>query len=190
MGTENAKARVLIVDDNPANRLAFEITLERDHVVLLAETGRQALELAEREEVEVVLIDIRMPIMDGYEVAAELRRRERTRHTPILFTSAVERTPHHVARGFEAGATDFILSPVDPDLLRGKVRQLVETHRRRKTLKGKILELSDVLRGLRAELARTLPHDQALSRHIRQLEELSEALRRQSVGLESEPRRA
>src|SRR6185436_2524289 len=84
------KPRVLVVDDRDANRYAFETVLEKEFSVTLAASGKQALELCRREEFAVIVLDVRMPEMDGFETAEALRRNEKTRVTPIIFTSAYE----------------------------------------------------------------------------------------------------
>src|SRR5262245_58482935 len=99
------KPRVLIVDDTPANRYAFQSLLEEDYTVYIAGTGRRALELARIEEFAVILLDVRMPEMDGFETAERLRRLDKVRFTPILFTSAYDKTMGQLTRGYVAGAT-------------------------------------------------------------------------------------
>src|SRR5688500_17277247 len=121
MSPQPTKPRILIVDDHPANRLAYETVLEGGYTIFLAESGPQALELTRRVEFAVILLDVRMPEMDGYETAVQLRRRDTTRHTPIVFTSAIDQSLSHVNRGFGVGATDYIFSPVDPEFLKFKV---------------------------------------------------------------------
>src|SRR5262245_35215796 len=108
MTPQPSKPRVLVVDDNEANRAAFESVLERDYTVRLASTGERALQLALTEEFAVILLDVRMPGMDGFETAELLRKRESTRHTPIIFLSAYDQTILQAKRAYVAGATDFI----------------------------------------------------------------------------------
>ncbi|HEX7899620.1 MAG TPA: response regulator [Planctomycetota bacterium] len=145
-----SKQRVLIVDDNPANRLAFEVVLEKDFDVRLAESGLQAIELAQREEFAVILLDVRMPDMDGFETATRLRRLEGTKHTSIIFTSAVEQSQAHVYRGFSVGATDYLFSPVEPEVLKFKVSVYAEFYARDEALRAQIAQLNDVVSALRA----------------------------------------
>src|SRR5690242_15235878 len=121
MTPQPIKPRVLIVDDHPANRRAFESLLESDYSVAVAATGYQALALTLRDDYAVILLDVKMPGMDGFEVAELLRRRERTKYTPIVFISAFDQTVLQLKKGFVAGATDFVFSPVDEDLLKYKV---------------------------------------------------------------------
>jgi len=147
---DGRKQRVLIVDDNPANLLAFEVVLEKEFDVQLARSGRQAIELAQREDFAVILLDVRMPEMDGFETATRLRRLERTKHTSIIFTSAVEQSQAHVTRGFSVGATDYLFSPVEPDYLKFKVSVYAEFFARDQALRQQIAQLNDVVASLRA----------------------------------------
>jgi CheY-like chemotaxis protein len=142
------------VDDHAANRYAFETVLEQEFDVTLAESGRQALELCQREDFAVIVLDVRMPEMDGFETADALRRREKTRVTPIVFTSAYEQTTAQMTRGYVSGATDFLFSPVDPDLLRLKVSTYAQIHLRHEALRRNVERLHEELGSLHAELAR------------------------------------
>src|SRR5436190_3186372 len=101
--TMSNRPRVLIVDDHEANRYAFEAVLEKDFDVLLADSGKQALDLCERQDFDVIVLDVRMPEMDGFDVAEGLRSRERTRVTPIVFTSAYDQTLAQMTRGYVSG---------------------------------------------------------------------------------------
>jgi len=148
------KPSVLVVDDHIANRYAFEIVLEKDFRVILAASGKQALELCQREDFAVIVLDVRMPEMDGFETAEALRKCDRTKVTPIVFTSAYEQTMTQMSRGYVSGATDFLFSPVDPDLLRLKVATYAQMHLRQEALRRNVEELNEALRALHAELAR------------------------------------
>jgi CheY-like chemotaxis protein len=170
MTPQPAKPRVLIVDDHPANRRAFESLLEERYSVGVAATGHQALELTLRDDYAVILMDVRMPGMDGFEVAELLRKRERTRHTPIIFISAFDQTILQVKRGYVAGATDFIFSPVDEDLLQLKVQTYVQIFLRNEVLRLKIWELESTLTSLRAEFDRLDPSRAVLQQRIGHLE--------------------
>lgn len=147
------KPRVLIVDDSPANRMAFEAVLEKDFTVTLAESGDQALEFCRRQEFAVIVLDVRMPGMNGFDTAEALRKREATRATPIIiFTSAYEQTMQHVTRGFVAGATDFLFAPVEPDLLRLKVKTYAQIYLQHEALRQKVRQLDAALADLHAVL--------------------------------------
>jgi len=121
---------VLIVDDSPANLEAFSCVLQGEgYELVTASSGQEALKLALRREFSVILLDVRMPGMDGIETATFLRA-GRGRFTPIIFVSAFENTPFQVERGYLAGAIDYLFKPVDPDLLKRKVAALVDFYLR------------------------------------------------------------
>lgn len=141
------RPRVLIVDDHPANRVAFGTILEgpkRD--VDLAASAHEALHLTAERDYAVLLIDLRMPGMDGAELATHLRSRPRTYHTPIIFMSAYDTMPPQVSSGLLAGAFDFILTPVQPDVIIRKVEAFEAMQRSRH-------QLVQHIRSLEAELA-------------------------------------
>jgi CheY-like chemotaxis protein len=128
-GSDEVPVRILIVDDTPANLLAYREILSRpDWTVVTVENGGDALQEALKGDLAVVLLDVRMPGMDGLETARLLRSRERLRFTPIVFMSAYDRMPNDVAHGYLAGGIDYLFSPVDGDLLRFKVGACVELY--------------------------------------------------------------
>lgn len=175
------KPNVLVVDDNPANLLARELVLEKDYDVALASSGPQAIDMSEREDFAVILLDVRMPVMDGFQTAVELRRRGRTRFTPIIFTSAVDTTQSHVNLGFALGATDYLLDPVDSDFLKFKVTAYCQTFLRDQALRERIDQLKDLVRIFRAELDKAYPKEGALRARIVDLESAIEKLRRPTL---------
>ena len=177
----SGKPRVLVVDDNAANRLAFESILETDYSVVLADSGLEALELCRRLDFAVIVLDVRMPGMDGFETAEALRGREKTRSTPIIFTSAYDQTLAAMTRGYVAGATDYLLSPVEPDLLKMKVATYAQIQLRYEAFRLKIQELENLLQSLRAELAKRVPGELGLKQRIRELEAAVAELNRQSL---------
>lgn len=179
MTPQPEKPRVLIVDDHPANRRAFESLLETDYTVHLAASGFQALELTLREEYAVVLLDVKMPGMDGFEVAELLRRRERTKHTPIVFISAFDQTVLQVKKGFVAGATDFIFSPVDEELLKFKVATYVQIYLRNESLRFRIHDLERTVAALREELRAHGSADTAIMGRIKSLDGIIDELKRE-----------
>jgi PleD family two-component response regulator len=169
------RVKVLVVDDNPANRLAFEVVLEPDYDVRLAGSGRQALEAARRHEFAVIVLDVRMPEMDGFETAWRLRQMESARFTTILFTSAIDKTLPDVLQGLKAGGIDYLFSPVDPDLLKSKVDACCRLYRMTLTLRKQVDELNAVL----LALEKTLTPNDALQAEIERLGAVNEELRRQ-----------
>jgi signal transduction histidine kinase len=120
---------VLIVDDNADKLLALEsILLTLDVNIVTAQSGREALRRLLERDVAVILLDVRMPGMDGFETAALIRQRERSAHTPIIFVTAFGEEMQ-VAVGYSLGAVDYILAPVVPEILRTKVSVLVDLYR-------------------------------------------------------------
>ncbi|HEY2797403.1 MAG TPA: response regulator [Thermoanaerobaculia bacterium] len=121
---------ILAVDDNAGKLLALSTVLSELPVeVVTADSGREALRLLLRQEFAVILLDVHMPGMDGFETASLIRQRKNTEHTPIIFvTSFPDDT--HAARGYSLGAVDYILAPVDPEVLKTKVLVFVELYRK------------------------------------------------------------
>ncbi len=124
---------VLLVDDRPENLLALTAVLEPLDVRLVsAGSGEEALRALLAEDFAVVLLDVQMPGMDGFETAGYIRGRERSARTPIIFLTAVSTDISQVLRGYEAGAVDYVLKPFDPVVLRSKVAVFGELERHRR----------------------------------------------------------
>jgi signal transduction histidine kinase len=124
-------AKILAVDDDPANLLALEAMLtDLGQPVVCAGSGEEALRHLLKDDFAVILLDVLMPGMDGYETAALIRGRDKTRHVPIIFLSAMNKEPAHLERGYNAGAVDFVFKPIDPLILRSKVAVFVELQKR------------------------------------------------------------
>lgn len=118
---------VLIVDDTTANLLAFSAILKQLPCrIVLAASGREALHCALAEDFSLILMDVRMPEMNGFETAELIRKRERTRNTPILFLSAFEAPALHLFASFIGGRIDFLSSPVDAETLLRKVSSYLQ----------------------------------------------------------------
>src|SRR5881396_1121927 len=123
------RTSILIVDDSPEKIVALESILEElGQDIVKATSGREALRHLLTRDFAVVLLDVRMPVMDGFETATLIRQRSRTEHTPIIFVTAFG-DETHVARGYSLKAVDYLLTPVVPDVLRTKVSVFVELFR-------------------------------------------------------------
>lgn len=123
--------KVLAVDDNAANLLALEAMLAPlQHVLVKAQSGTAALREVLHTEFALILLDVQMEGLDGFTTAELIRARARSRHIPIMFITATDRDQRLVARGYNVGAVDYIQKPVDPDILRSKVRVFLELHRK------------------------------------------------------------
>jgi len=121
------RARVLAVDDRRENLMALQAILEGLPIDLVSvPSGEDALKRLLSEDYAVILLDAHMPGMDGFETAGHIKQRERTRHIPILFLTAVDYDPHLAFRGYQAGAVDYITKPFDPWVLRSKVAVFVD----------------------------------------------------------------
>jgi len=120
------KVKILLVDDRPANLLTLESILEDlGQDMVKASSGKEALRHLLKEDYAVILLDVKMPEMDGFETAALIRERERSRHTPIVFLTA-HKDDEQLFRGYYAGAVDFLYKPINPEVLRSKVSVFVD----------------------------------------------------------------
>ena len=157
------KPKVFIVDDKPANHLALAAVLEEDHELRFANSGPEAIEMLERSpDVDVILMDVHMPEMDGFECALRIKKTERIRDIPIIFITAVYQDDPFVKRGYEVGGIDYFNKPFDPDILRMKLAAYAGFRLREELLREREL-------------------------HIRESEELVRVGRKLSVLLESLP---
>ena len=121
------RVSILLVDDQPANLLALEAMLQDlGQTLVKAGSGREALKWLLTNDCAVILLDVKMPEMDGFETAELIRQRERSRHTPIIFLTAADRTHTHAVRGYAIGAVDYLVKPVVPEFVRSKVAVFVE----------------------------------------------------------------
>ncbi|HSA51611.1 MAG TPA: response regulator [Yinghuangia sp.] len=138
------KAKILLVDDRQENLLALEAILSAlDQTLVRAHSGEEALKALLTDEFAVILLDVQMPGMDGFETAAHIKRREKTRDIPIIFLTAINHGPHHTFRGYAAGAVDYISKPFDPWVLRAKVAVFVDLYKKNCQLR----EQAALLRG-------------------------------------------
>ncbi|TXL85200.1 response regulator [Streptomyces sp. NBC_01725] len=174
------KAKILLVDDRPENLLALEAILSAlDQTLVRASSGEEALKALLTDDFAVILLDVQMPGMDGFETAAHIKRRERTRDIPIIFLTAINHGPHHTFRGYAAGAVDYISKPFDPWVLRAKVSVFVELYMKNCQLKeqaellrlqlagaGEVKEPAGLLAELSARLAAVEEQAEALSKQL------------------------
>jgi signal transduction histidine kinase len=132
----NQMINILLVDDNENNLLSMEVVLERDNYTFYrATSGREALRiLLKEEDFSLILLDVKMPIMDGYETAALIYERDKLRQVPIIFITAHDYEEAAIFKGYEAGAVDFIRKPFNPEMLRSKVAVFTELYRKNQLL--------------------------------------------------------
>ena len=123
------KAKVLIVDDDERTTMAVWSALEQlGQTLIVANSGGEALQHLLHDDFAVILLDVNMPDMDGYEVAGYVRKRKRTSHIPIVFLTALYRDDTHLLQAYSAGAVDMVFKPVDPQILRSKVKVFVDLY--------------------------------------------------------------
>ncbi len=163
--TQPQKAKILLVDDRPANLLALEAILEDlGQDLVKATSGKEALRHILNDDFAVILLDVNMPEMDGFEAATLIRERERSRHTPILFVTA-HKDDEHLFRGYYAGAVDFLYKPINPEVLRSKVSVFVDL-----SIKSDLLQKhATMLETRNSELERSIRERQRAEDEVRRL---------------------
>jgi len=161
--SNDGKVRILAVDDNPAKLLALSAVLsELKETVVTASSGRDALRLLLQQEFAVVLLDVHMPGMDGFETAALMRQRKSSEHTPIIFvTSYPDET--HASRGYSLGAVDYILAPIQPEILQTKIGVFVELFRKTQQTRSQAESLEERARQLHRLTQASIAINSALS---------------------------
>ena len=174
---EVPRARVLLVDDDERNLLAVATVLEDLGEVVSAKSGEEALRHLLKGEFAVILLDVYMPGMDGYETAQIIRERDQTKGIPIVFLSAVNKEAEHLLRGYSMGAVDYVFKPVDPIILRSKVAVFVDLFEKSKEIERKARQEQALLdANLRANAER-----------LRAEQELRRAEQRQAAIIQSLP---
>jgi CheY-like chemotaxis protein len=142
------KQSILMVDDHPENLLVLERSLEDlDLDLVTATSGNDALALVLEKDFALVLLDVQMPGMDGYEVAELMRQFEKSKYIPIIFITANDPGDQQVFRGYESGAVDFLFKPIVPEVLRSKVSVFADLHRQRTIIQQQVEEIR-ALRGI------------------------------------------
>lgn len=151
---EVPRAKILLIDDQRPNLLALEAILESlDQQLVSATSGRDALRHLLEDDFAVILLDVQMPDLDGYETAQLIRSRERSRFTPLMFITAYDRPDFSVIKAYATGAVDYLVKPVVPEILRAKVASFVEVFQKTEQVKRQAIELEAANRRLAAESA-------------------------------------
>jgi PAS domain S-box-containing protein len=157
------RTRILLVDDNPDNLFSLNAVLEPlNEEILMAHSGEEALRLCLEHDFAAILLDVRMPRLDGFETAEFIRARKRSRHTPILFLTAY-RSDEQLFRGYDLGAVDFLFRPVVPEVLQSKVKVFVELSRNNELLQRRAAELARAEQKFRS-LLESAPDAKVISR--------------------------
>jgi diguanylate cyclase (GGDEF)-like protein/PAS domain S-box-containing protein len=173
MMNEVNSINILIVDDRTENLVALEALLEAPGVNLIkCLSGEEALKYVLKEECALILLDVQMPGLDGYETARIIKSRVRSRDTPIIFITAINKEPEHVYSGYSLGAIDYLFKPFDPDILKLKVDQLIKLYLNAKEIQKQaalLLEKTKALESANKELFRVtcdLQKSEALHRLV------------------------
>ncbi|MGW2957888.1 response regulator [Streptomyces sp. NPDC001220] len=185
------RAGILLVDDMEDNLIALEAVLgSLNEPIVRARSGEEAMKALLRRRFAVVLLDIRMPGMDGFETAANIKRLDQTKDVPIIFLTGAEEDAGYAFRGYATGAADYLTKPFDPWVLRAKVNVFLELHRKNQQLQALLTreqadfsELSKRLAVLEDHLSQDGPLDAAALRA--EVGELRQLIRPQGGG---EPR--
>ncbi|MDF1759470.1 MAG: EAL domain-containing protein [Coxiellaceae bacterium] len=149
-GNDESLAKVLVVDDRPENLVAMAKVLKPLNVeIIKANSGNEAISLTFDHDFSLVLLDVQMPEMDGFEVAALLRQQERTNTIPIIFVTAISKDQKHVFDGYELGAVDYLFKPIETKVLLSKVNVFIELYNERR---GQLKELVVELKAAKDEL--------------------------------------
>lgn len=135
MSTE--KPNILLVDDRPENLLAMEAALEELHCqVFKVTSGQEALLMVLKHEFALILLDVQMPEMDGFETAKLIHGKKDLKHIPIIFITAISKEQKYIQKGYEVGAENYLFKPIEPDVLRGKVKVVLDYQRYRQKLEA------------------------------------------------------
>ena len=168
MTSTQPPASILAVDDDAKSLLALQGLLGDDALnVVTASSGDEALRWVLREDFAVILLDARMPGVDGFEAARLIRERERSRHTPIIFLTAAYEDAVSITRGYEAGAVDYLVKPLQPEILKSKINVFVELYRKNASLRQ---EINDRIRA-EQELRASQQALRALAAHVQLVRE-------------------
>ncbi|MFJ8936016.1 two-component system response regulator [Streptomyces sp. NPDC102365] len=181
------RASILLVDDMEDNLIALEAVLgSLNEPLVRARSGEEAMKALLRQRFAVVLLDIRMPGMDGFETAANIKRLDQTKDVPIIFLTGTDSDAGYAFRGYATGAADYLTKPFDPWVLRAKVTVFLDLHRKNQQLErmlareeAQLDELTRRLHAIESSVAADGPADRAeLRQHVRHMEDLLHEMRR------------
>jgi CheY-like chemotaxis protein len=135
MSGESEEIKILLVDDLPQNLLALEAALEGcGYTLFKAASGEDALRLVIKHDFDLILLDVQMPNMDGFETARLIHGKKGFRNVPIIFITAISKEPQYVHKGYEMGAENYLFKPIDPDELQRKVNVVLQHKKYEKKL--------------------------------------------------------
>ncbi|WP_111656621.1 response regulator [Isoalcanivorax indicus] len=136
------RQNILVVDDHRENLIALEAILEApNRNLVMATSGNEALQLALKQDFSLVLLDVQMPEMDGFEVAELMRQNRRTRSIPIIFVTAISKEQSYVFKGYQAGAVDYLFKPIDQQILEAKVNVFLDLDMQKRKLQQAVVQM-------------------------------------------------
>jgi diguanylate cyclase (GGDEF)-like protein/PAS domain S-box-containing protein len=169
---ESNLPKILIVDDHVTNLVALEAILQDLNIELVrANTGDEALFELLNQEFALVLLDVQMPGMDGFEVAELMRSHNKTMTIPIIFVTAISKEQQHIFKGYESGAVDYLFKPLNPDILLSKVKIFLELYLQKESLRQIVKQLEDKNQQLKHEINERIKAEQQLSKLAKAVEQ-------------------
>ncbi len=157
------KINILLVDDKPENLLALECLLDSPDLTIQKTTsGNEALGLMLEHDFALVILDVQMPEMDGFETAELMKRSDKTKNIPIIFVTAVNKDQEYIFKGYAAGAVDYLFKPLDPDILKSKVKIFLDLHKQRKLLERRTEDLEKTVAQLKKANEKILEQEKAV----------------------------
>ena len=173
------KVNILVVDDRPENLLALGAILETSsHNLVKALSGEEALKCVLYHDFAVILMDVQMPGMNGFEAAAIIRERKRSRHTPIIFLTAIDKSENRVVTGYQLGAVDYLFKPVVPEILQSKVEVFVDLFKKTEEIKQQAAKLATANQQLAEEIIQRRQAEE-------QVNKLNQDLQQRAIDLEA-----
>ena len=171
------KANILLVDDHPENLLALETVLAGlGQNLVRADSSMAALRCVLKQDFAVILLDVQMPEMDGFEAASLIRERERSKHTPIIFLTAIGKSDPDVFKGYSVGAVDYLFKPFTPEILKSKVAVFVELFKMRERVQQQAEQMTAMNQKLEQEIGERQRVEAEIQRHSTQLEAANKEL--------------
>jgi len=175
---EMEKANILIVDDKPENLLALESILDNPQIQLYkATSGNEALALVLEYDFALILLDVQMPDIDGFETAELMRGNKKTKHIPIIFVTAINKDQKYVFKGYETGAVDYLFKPLDPEILKSKVEVFLNLYNQKKLIKKQSLELEHKVTELNAAFLELQKKEKLLKQQADELAAINQDLK-------------
>ncbi len=176
--SSNEKTDVLLVDDKLENLVALEGILDDPKLRLhKATSGNEALSMILEHDFALVLMDVQMPEMDGFETAELMRGKEKSKHIPIIFVTAINKDQKYVFQGYEAGAVDYLFKPLEVEVLKSKVNIFLDLYNQQKTIKKQSLELEHKVTELNGAFLELQKKEKLLKQQAEELENINQDLK-------------